>query len=164
MGLYLYIFITIQLLIVSWTDLKTKKISNYWHVLNLVASIGLFIFAPEILEFKWQSLLFPFGFLLIGFLLFALEVMGAGDSKYLASLYLLIPVEFHLPFFEMLLITTLMIASVILIYRLGMDYQKLKAYFWTRHWQGIKGIIKSEFSYAPVILLAWIFLGVRQWT
>lgn len=164
MGPLLYGFIAFQLLIVALIDFKSKKISNYWHLLNFLLGVALYIFMPETFQLKWEILLFPVGFILFGFLLFLAGIMGAGDSKYLASLCLVIPLEYHLPFLEMLLVCTIVVGAILLLYRVFRDFRKLQAYAWSRYWQGIKDVIKSEFSYAPVIFLAWVFLGVRQWT
>ncbi|HXH73377.1 MAG TPA: prepilin peptidase [Bacteriovoracaceae bacterium] len=160
-NLFLYSFIAIQLFIVAWIDLKTKVISNYWHLLNLLVAIVIYVVQPD--TFKWEVFLFPLGYVLTGFMLFLAGIMGAGDSKYLASLCLVIPLEFHLPFFEALLLTTMMVGALLLSSRIVKNFQKLRAYAWTRYWQGIKDVIKSEFSYAPVIFLAWIYLGVSLW-
>lgn len=162
MGPVLYGYVAVQLLVVAGIDLKTKKISNYWHLLNLIVGACLYIFVPDFL-FKWEVLLFPAGFILFGFLLFLGGVMGAGDSKYLSSLCLVIPLEFHLPFLEMLLMCTMVVGGLLLLYRILRDFRKLQAYAWSRYWQGIRDVIKSEFSYAPVIFLAWVFMGVRLW-
>ncbi len=159
----LFFFIATQLLIVAFIDFKHKVISNRWHLLNIILAIFLYTSAPEGFQFEWQILVFPMGYILFGFLLFLVGVMGAGDSKYLASICLLIPLQFHFAFFEMLLLSTSCVGGCLLVYRLFKDFRKIQAYLLTRYWQGIKLIIKSEFSYAPVIFLAWILLGLKQW-
>lgn len=164
MSPFLFAFVAIELLAVAWIDLKHKTISNRWHLVNFLLAIGLYLALPETYQLKWEVLLFPVAYVLVGFFLFLAGIMGAGDSKFLASLCLLLPLEFQLPFFEYLVGATLIIGGSFLLYRLFRDRERVRAYLWTRHWQGIKLIIKSEFSYAPVILLAWVFLGVKQWT
>ena len=155
--------ITLQLLAVAWIDLKTHKISNLWSILNIVLSIAFHIFIQSSYPLTWEILIFPLGFLVIGFFLFLMNIMGAGDSKYLASLFLLIPLELHLVFFERLLLSTILVGSFLLMMKVMKHFAQLRAYVINRYWSGIKGIIKSRFSYAPVILLAWIFLGVNLW-
>jgi prepilin peptidase CpaA len=163
MNSLLYGFIALQLFIVAWIDLKSKVISNYWHFLNIFSGIILYIFMTEIFLLTWNLLLFPVGFILVGFLLFWVGIMGAGDSKYLASLYLIIPPDKHFPFFESLLVCTIAAGAFLLSYRTIKNFKTLRAYVWSRHWQGIKEVIKSEFSYAPVIFLAWLSLGAKLW-
>jgi len=155
--------ISIQLLAVAWIDLKTHKISNRWAILNVLLSVLFHIFLPSSYPLTWEILIFPLGFLVIGFFLFLLHIMGAGDSKYLASLFLLIPLELHLVFFERLLLSTMLVGGFLLALKVIKHFAQLRAYFISRYWSGIKGVIKSRFSYAPVILVAWIILGVNLW-
>jgi prepilin peptidase CpaA len=163
MNPYVYFLIALQLLTVSLIDLKTKLISNYWHLVNIVISVGLYIFLSQEYELKWELFLLPAGFVLIGFLLFLMGIMGAGDSKYLASLSLLIPAEYHIPFFERLLWATMAVGALLVSFRVLRDFKKISAYIWSRYWQALRDLIKSEFSYAPVIFLAWLLLGVEIW-
>lgn len=155
--------VLLQLMAVAWIDLKTQKISNLWAILNILVSVLLHIFASSYYPLDWEVLLFPAGFIIIGFVLFLLNIMGAGDSKYLASLFLIIPVELHLGFFERLLLSTILVGTFLLGTKIVKHFVQLRAYFINRYWSGIKGIIKSRFSYAPVILVAWIILGVNLW-
>lgn len=148
---------------VSFIDLKTKKISNYWSILNVALSIGLYFLAPNFYVWSWEVFIFPIGFIFIGFLLFLCHVMGAGDSKFLASLFLIIPLEWHMVFFSKLLVSTIVVGGILLGWKIMSEFFTLKAYFLSRHWQGIRDVIKSNFSYAPVIFLAWLILGVDQW-
>jgi Flp pilus assembly protein protease CpaA len=142
-----------QLAAVAWIDLRSKKISNYWPLINIVLATGLHVLDPHF-QLSWQLLLFPVGFIVIGFLLFLAGIMGAGDSKYLASLFLCLPTEQHFIFFERLIECTIVVGLINLALKVGRGV----------HWQGWKNLVKSNFSYAPVILLAWIFLGIRLWT
>ena len=155
--------ILIQLLAVAWIDLKTHKISNRWAMLNVLLSVVFHIFFRSYYPLDWEVLLFPVGFIVIGFFLFLFNIMGAGDSKYLASLFLIVPVELHLGFFERLLLSTMLVGAFLLTAKVIKNFTQLRAYFIGHYWSGIKGIIKSRFSYAPVILIAWIILGVNQW-
>jgi hypothetical protein len=43
------------------------------------------------------------------------------------------------------------------------DVSRSKAYISTAYWGGLKEMIKSNFSYAPVILLAWLWFGASLW-
>jgi prepilin peptidase CpaA len=159
----IFALILCELLIVAWIDYQTEKISNKWVVLNAVASVILHASIRNLYPLSWEVLLFPVGFIVIGFFLYLLNIMGAGDSKFLASLFLIVPLEFHLLFFSKLIISTIVVGSVLLIIRFVKHGPQLKAYFLSHYWQGIKTTLKSRFSYAPVIFLAWIILGINIW-
>lgn len=160
----IFSLLTIQLLVVSWLDIKYHKISNRWVLLNLLIAPLLYVALPAIYVFHWETLLFPVGFIVVGFVFFLMGIMGAGDSKYIASLFLLLPVELHMLFFEGLLAATMIVGTIMLSFTVFKKHRELRAFLLAQYWQGFKDIIKSRFSYAPVILLAWIYLGVRQWS
>ncbi len=161
MKIFIYVFILLQLLIVSFIDFKHKIISNWWHVFNLCAFV-LFV-SIGLLEFDWRISYFSIGFIIFGFILFNFKFMGAGDSKYLAFLFLLIPYQFHWLFFDYLLVSTIAVGSILLLIRIIKNFSKIYAFFLSRFWTALRDIIKSEFSYAPVILLAWVLLGIKLW-
>lgn len=152
-----------ELLAVGWIDFKTQKISNKWIFVNLGIAVVLYIFARDLYPLNWEILFFPVGFIVVGFLLFLLNVMGAGDSKYLASLFLLIPLEYQLLFFEKLVVSTIFTGSILLAFKMISERERLKAYLLSRYWPGIRDTIKSRFSYAPVVTVAWILLGFNLW-
>jgi len=163
MNTYIYSVIGIQLLCVSWIDFKHKTISNLWSVGNFILSLSLHLLFKESYPFSFEVFLFPAGFILFGFIFYLTGIMGAGDSKYLASLFLVIPVEYHLPYFESLATTTIMVGGVLITFKIIRNFSQLRAHFLSHHWQGLKDVIKSRFSYAPVMLLAWILLGGKLW-
>lgn len=158
-----FAFVLAELLIVGWIDFKTQKISNKWILVNLVSALVLYIAARDLYPLSWETLIFPVGFILVGFLLFLLNVMGAGDSKFLASLFLLIPLEYQLLFFEKLVVSTIITGSILLTFKVISERERLKAYLLSRYWPGIRDTIKSRFSYAPVVTVAWILLGFNLW-
>lgn len=160
---WIYVMILVELTAVSWIDIKIKKISNIWFIVNLVLSIALHFLYSDMYPWGWQTLIFPLGWIVVGFLLFVLGIMGAGDSKFLASLFLMIPLEQHTLMFEKVLYSTLVVGLVMLTFKIAKDFKKIKAYAFSSYWQGLKESIRSSFSYAPVVLLAWIMLGVEQW-
>jgi prepilin peptidase CpaA len=159
----IYTLILGELLIVAWIDFKTKKIWNHWILGNVLVAITFHLFLRSLYPLHWETLLFPVGFVLIGFLLFLVNVMGAGDSKFLASLFLIIPLEFHQLFFSKLILSTIVTGGLLLIYRIIKNGPDLRAYLASGHWEGIKLTIRSRFSYAPVIFLAWIMTGLDVW-
>lgn len=152
-----------ELFIVAWVDVKTKLIKNYWHLINLSLALICYLLLPEYYQFTWEILLFPAGYILLGFFFFFVGIMGAGDSKFLAGLNLLIPLQYQLPYLESLILATILVGAILLVRKIFKTHRELKAYAWSGYFKGILGIIKSEFSYAPVMLLAWIHLGVQIW-
>ena len=159
----IYILVFIQLLIVAVLDFKTQKISNYWILLNLGASIIFHVFFEHLYPLSWETLIFPILFIGIGFFLYLFSIMGAGDSKFLASLFLMIPLEYHMILFEKIILSTLVTGFIILFMKMIFHRKILLAYLLSRHWGGIKEVIKSRFSYAPVLAVAWILLGGEVW-
>lgn len=157
----LYCFLMTELLIVSYFDLKYKSISNLWHIFNFFVFLLLFFLGK--INPTLELLILPLTFLILGFILFIYDIMGAGDSKFLAFFFLLIPNQLHFLFLELLLYSTIVVGSVFLIFRLVREYNKIKIYLLSQLWLELRNIIKSEFSYAPVILLSWMLLGFKKW-
>ena len=159
----IFAVIMAELLIVGWIDLKTCKISNRWIIVNFIISAGLHITFRDIYPLTLETLIFPFGFIAGGFFLYLLNIMGAGDSKFLASLFLIIPLQYHLMFFEKLVLSTVAVGATMLVFRIMRNARTLKAYYLSRYWAGIKETLRSRFSYAPVICIAWMLMGFILW-
>jgi prepilin peptidase CpaA len=160
---WIYALILVELLIVSWIDIKIKKISNLWLLINLILAITFHFLFPDAYHVEWATFIFPVGWIVVGFILYVLGIMGAGDSKFLASLFLMIPLKLHEGMLEKVLYSTVVVGFVMLTFKIGRDFKKIKAYALSTHWQEFKQSIRSNFSFAPVVLLAWIMLGVEQW-
>lgn len=163
MSLWIFYLLLAELLVVSWIDITKKKISNFWFLVNLALSLTFHFMFPESYPWEWEILIFPVGWIVLGFFLFLFNIMGAGDSKYLASLFLIIPLELHGPMFEKIVYSTLVVGLMMLTFKIAKDFQKIKAYAVITYWKGLVESLRSNFSYAPVILLAWILLGVQRW-
>jgi prepilin peptidase CpaA len=163
MNSYIYGLVLLELTIVSWMDIKTKKILNYWFMINVILSFIFHLIFPQLYPWTWAILIFPAGSIVLGFLFFLMNIMGAGDSKYLASLFLLLPLEQHMLFFENVLVSTMVVGFILLSFTIVRNFSEIKAYSLTAHWVGLKERIRSHFSYAPVILLAWTLLGWNLW-
>lgn len=158
-----YSLILLQLLVVSWLDIKQAKIRNYWPLLNLVLTPVLYWLAPDMYLWSWNILVFPFLIMIAGFFLYVINVMGAGDSKYLASLLLITPINYHWQLMDKLILSTILVALVMIAVKLVRQFVEIRAYLVSGHWSGLFKIFRSRFSYAPVILLSWILLGVQKW-
>ncbi len=161
MNLYLYLLLLLELFVVSFIDVRVKKISNLWSVTHILIFTGMSVYVgavPEIAHFY-----FPLGMIVVGFILFVFHIMGAGDSKYLASLFLLIPTPAQMLFMEKLLTVTIFVGTILLIMKFVKSAAKIKAYLTTFYFKALRAEIHSRFSYAPVILVAWILFGTALW-
>lgn len=156
---WIVVVVFFELLIISWIDVKTKKISNFWPMVNFVGAVLLYFFFKDLFVFNWEILILPLTLVLSGFFLFHWGVMGAGDSKLVASLLLILPQSLQIIFFEKLIYLTILTAAVMIL----MKVLRLKKNVNTSvNVIGHKRV-KSKFSYAPVVALAWIFLGFSIW-
>lgn len=158
--LELYLGVLASLFIVAWVDFKTTKISNYWIILNLIVFIGLSIFSPHHHP-TFSHFIYPVVILFTGFFLFMLKVMGAGDAKYLFTLFLLLPTVLHKPFFELLVLSTCLIGCMLLIVNFLRSRDKIILAFKAQGLRGLSACFGTRFSYAPVILFAWIWLAIK---
>jgi prepilin peptidase CpaA len=159
MPIMVFIFLSVQLLVVAYIDFKTTKISNVWIFINALFFCVLTLVYPEIYKWSFGILIFPISFLLVGFLLFVLNIMGGGDSKYLSSLYLLIPLGLQDRAFLYLLYTTVLIGSSILLFSALKNLDKIVILTRIGDVKGIKKIFGKKFTYAPVIFIAWMWFG-----
>ncbi len=154
-----FIFLSIQLLFVAYADFKTRKISNFWPIINFITFLNLLWIFPSVYAFKWQVIIFPGAFILVGFVLFLMKIMGGGDSKYLSSMFLLIPLDVQDIAFTHLLYTTILIGSSLLVYNFIKNFDKLLLMAKTYNLEGIKKLFGKKFTYAPVIFIAWMWFG-----
>jgi len=113
-----FIFIAIQLLVVAYVDFKTRIISNFWVLVNFIFFIVLTFLFPNLYHWNIQTFIFSLVFLGAGFFLYSLNIMGGGDSKYLSSMYLLVPYSFQDQVFVYLLYTTIIVGSSLLLFNL----------------------------------------------
>jgi prepilin peptidase CpaA len=155
-----YFGILLCLVAVAWIDFRTQKISNRWTLLNLIAFVGLLLFSP-LHPLSFSVLIYPVLMLMVGFVLFVLNVMGAGDAKYLASLFLIIPLTWQAPFFELLALSTCLVASVLIIVNILRNYSKVIKEIRNRNLKGLSLCFGTRFSYAPVILFAWLWFALQ---
>lgn len=162
MSPWIYSLILLELAIISFIDIKTKKISNLWSIGQLVAAVLLY-FSFDTYQWSWTVLVYPLIWFVIGFGLFIIGIMGAGDSKLIASLYFLIPLSLHHVMLEKILISTIVVGFMNFSIKIIRDFRTIKAYALSAYWQGFWAKMKSSFSFAPVVMMAWILLGVQLW-
>lgn len=158
---WLFAILLVELLVVSYIDIRTKRISNFWSAAHFVLFLLL-----SVINQDWPSgthYIFPAGMIIVGFGLYVFHIMGAGDSKYLASIFLLVPTPFHMLFMEKLLTMTIFVGTILLIVKFVKSAAKIKAYLMTFYLKALKSELSSRISYAPVILVSWILFGVALW-
>lgn len=158
-----YIFISIQLLFVAYIDFKTQKISNIWMLVNSIFFIVLCLIFPSLYIVNFQTFIIPFAFLFVGFALFLMNIMGGGDSKYLSSLYLLVPLKFQEATFIYLLYATILVGSILLLVNILKNFDTIVLHLKMRDITGIKKIFGKKFTYAPVIFIAWMWFGWQNY-
>ncbi|MFG1494108.1 prepilin peptidase [Halobacteriovorax sp. GFR7] len=159
MPVSVYIFIFIQLLYVSYIDIQSRKIANAWSIGNIFLFLVLVFFFPNNYIIGIETLLYPLGIFLAGFLLFILKIMGGGDSKYLASLFLLIPVAHQDQALISLSVVTVIVGLSVFITNILKNLEFIIQAFKEGNVVQIKKIFGKKFAFAPVILISWIFLG-----
>lgn len=156
----IYFFLLIQLVFVTITDLKYRKIRNFWALLNFGISFVFYSLLPDLYPFKIDSFQFSMVFLLVGFVLFVFRVMGGGDSKYLASFFLIVPERIQEYLFYYLLITTIIVGIFFLLKNIIHNREELFQSIKNSNLQGVKNCFGTKFAYAPVILVSWMYLGI----
>lgn len=161
MPLPIYLFVLIELIFVAVADIRTNKIVNLWSVLNLIFFLVLVYISPQYYFFKLDTFIYSSVFLLVGFTLFLLRIMGGGDSKFLFTFFLIVPMHLQEKTFEYLLISTVLVGTFVFITNLAKNFDKLKASLKMGDNEAVKSCFGSKFAFAPVILLAWIWVG---WT
>ena len=155
----LFIVLMIELLIVSYLDIKFRKIANIWSLFNLVLyTLCLFLF-PDLFSFSFQTFFYPLVFLGVGFILFALKIMGGGDSKFLFTFFLLIPEPNHEQFFLKLIYLTIAVGLSLLAYNTIKNFDKLKVAIIRKDSKAFRSVYGTKFAYAPLIALSWIIFG-----
>ncbi len=159
MPITVFVFIFVQLIYVSYIDIQLRKIANAWSIGNLFLYLVLLFFFPTHYAFNLETFLFPIGIFGAGFLLFILKIMGGGDSKYLASLFLLIPVRFQEEAFISLSVVTVIVGLSVFITNILKNWDFIVQAFKDGNVLQIKKIFGKKFAFAPVILISWIFLG-----
>tara|TARA_R110002072_G_scaffold288917_1_gene455596 strand:+ start:288035 stop:288541 length:507 start_codon:yes stop_codon:yes gene_type:complete len=161
MPIAVYLFLLIQLLVVSYVDIRKKIIANYWAIINLIFFIiALFLFRDTYV-IAWKTFLYPFAFLFVGFALYALKIMGAGDSKYLFSFFFLIPNGYQEDFFVILAYSTVIVGFSLLIMNTIKNFDIIISAIRWKNLRYIKEAYGTKFSYAPVIAVAWIWFGIE---
>jgi len=158
-----YIFLIIELIAVSYLDLKYRKISNLWPIINVFLFILFCLMFPQYYQFSIKTFSYTATFFAVGFVFFLMRIMGGGDSKYLATFYLLVPLELQDEAFLALLFTTIIIASTMFVVNLILGRAVIMEAWHERDVSKVKTIFGKKFAYAPLILVSWIWFGIKNY-
>lgn len=93
MGSVILIFVAVLVLMAALSDIKTLTIPNLIPVFIIGAFVFTIILDPTYFMDVRNSLISAAAFFVITFLMFSAGVLGAGDSKLLATLGLWVPVS-----------------------------------------------------------------------
>lgn len=159
----LFIFGLIQLSVVSYYDVKYRKISNAWPALNIAVYLFALILFKGEYTYALETFVFTGLFLVVGIVLFALKIMGGGDSKFLASIFLIIPLKGQDEFFTYLLILTIVVGGALFLSNIFANIGVLWKAFQNGALNQVKSVFGKKFPFSPVILGAWICLGVQHY-
>jgi prepilin peptidase CpaA len=89
-----------------------------------------------------------------------MKIMGGGDSKFLASFFLITPLALQDQVFYFLLISTVIVGVIFLVKNIIQNRVKLMEFIRDKNIIGVKSCFGTKFAYAPVILITWILIGV----
>jgi len=159
----LYLFLIIQLAAVSYVDLKTKKISNIWFVLNVSVFLCLYFLFDGLYEITFVTFFYSIIFFIVGLFFFSIKIMGAGDSKYLVSFFILVPVRFQESALMNLLEATIIIGTIHFIFNSFKERKKIKRVFIEKKITLLRECYGKKFPFAPVILVSWMLFGWRNY-
>ncbi len=160
MRIEIYIFLLIELMIVAWFDFKQRKILNLWSITNVLLGV-LFLFSLDEYVWSWNLIIFPFSFLLAGFLLFAIKIMGGGDAKFMSSFFFLVPANEHWSFSEAILLMTVAVGGISLLVTYTRNYKTFITALRLRDARLFFSLWGKKFPFAPVLLLAWGVMGYK---
>ena len=100
---------------------------------------------------------------MVGFVFFLMKIMGGGDSKYLATFYLLVPIELQDEAFLALLFTTIIMAATMFVANIILGRAVILEAWHKRDVSLVKTIFGKKFAYAPLILVSWLWFGIKNY-
>ncbi|HEG0621127.1 TPA: prepilin peptidase [Yersinia enterocolitica] len=103
----LVIFLVLQLLIICYSDIRHRVISNKW-----VITVAINALALSLIRYNTVSLVIPLLALLLGYIIFHFRLIGGGDVKLITVLLITLDAEQSLNF---ILYTAIMGGVVMII-------------------------------------------------
>lgn len=151
---------------VAWSDARHGTVPNAWPLLNLALfPAALLLFPHAYGPLGWGTAAAPLLWLAAGFVLFRLRIMGAGDSKYLASLFLLVPEGLRAALFLRLVLASALGCGALLAARLARRAGPILALDPARAPALLREAVAGRAPFAPVVLaaVAWFLLADAGW-
>lgn len=158
----LFIFLILELIAVAWIDFKYRKISNIWVLLNFIIFLLIYFILGLNLSFELYQLYYPTIFFIVGFAFYTLRIMGGGDSKFLVSIYIILPVFFHESFLISLLYVTTFVGLVQFIINSISGRDLIYKFLKYKNPKYLRLCYGKKFPFAPIILLSWIIFGMNN--
>ena len=159
---FLYGLLFFELLLVAYLDFSFKRISNYWSIFHLVIIPFLFFFFPNSYQFGWGHFIYSLLFFCLGYIFFLFHIVGAGDSKYLASFFLFLPTNFQEDALYCLILSTIIVGSLLLTFNITKNIKTVWRGLKILDWSFLKLVFGKRISFAPVILFSWVYFGWRN--
>ena len=85
--------------------------------------------------------------------------MGGGDSKFLFTFFLIVPLNLQEQTFEYLLASTILVGTFVFITNISKNFDKLKYALRARDRAAVRSCFGTKFAFAPIILITWIWVG-----
>ncbi|EQC47022.1 peptidase, A24 type IV prepilin peptidase family protein [Bacteriovorax sp. BSW11_IV] len=158
----LFIFMIIELLIVSYVDLKVRKVANIWSVFHILIFGLITSYNAMNGIFDWKALVIPVCFVTVGFILFVFNVAGAGDVKFISSFLLILSERQQIEFLYYLTWITVIVGGTLAIKNIILNREKILVYLGIKEKKIIAGVFGKKFPYTPLVLLAWIVFGCKE--
>jgi len=156
-----FIFV-VQLLIITFIDIKTAKIYNVWPIFNIIFFIIIQFLDQKIIFLSIDKILFVVCFLAVGLILYLLKIMGGGDSKYLSSLFLITPNLWHEDLLIKLVSATIIVGSFSMLTNITRNKQQLINSILIQDYKSTFLALGGKFPFSTVILISWCWLGVEK--
>ncbi|MBL6989290.1 MAG: hypothetical protein ISR65_05915 [Bacteriovoracaceae bacterium] len=87
------------------------------------------------------------------------HIAGGGDAKYLSTVFLLTPHGLHSTFLLQILYSTILVGLLMIVNNTIKNFHEIVSLIRGNNWRLVGQFYGKKFSYAPVILLAWMGIG-----
>ena len=154
-------FLFIELIVVSYCDFKSRHILNIWSVLNILLYCVFLIIFSDIYTPTISALVIPSMWIFVGFFLYKWNIMGAGDSKYLCTFFLLIPQAIQMEMLESLAYGTLLTGLPLLVFNVCKNIKSIILFLRTKDYLSLKGYFGKKITYIPVIFISYILFIIK---
>lgn len=158
----LFLFLLFELIIITYLDFRYRKIPNHYIILNIILYFFFISIFKEHYSIVFSHYIYSIIFFILGFIFFLhpLKIMAGGDSKLLASIFLLLPTDFQDLFLLNLLWVTILVTSICIILNLYENLNNIIEHVRRKNYSQIYEFGK-KIPFTPIILLSWGWLGIE---